>query len=83
MTDLPAEDELVVDLKTLKIREIEEIEEILGEAMDVAFAQGRPKGKALRAVGYILRRRDNPDFTLEDAGELVINLTGDSVPDPT
>ena len=82
MTTLPAEDELVVDLKTLKIREIEEIEEILGEAMDVAFAAGRPKGKALRAIGYILRRRDNPDFTLEDAGELVINLTGD-VPDPT
>lgn len=83
MTNLPAEDELVVDLKTLKIREIEEIEEILGEAMDVAFAQGQPKGKALRAVGYILRRRDNPDFTLEDAGELVINLTGDPAPDPT
>jgi hypothetical protein len=37
-------------------------------------------GKAMRAIGWVTRKRDNPDFTWEEAGELVVKL---SQPDPT
>lgn len=77
-----ADEEFVVDLDALRIREIEELEEIIDGPFDQALADGRPKGKALRAIAYIVKRRENPDFTMEDAGELVIRLVGSSV-DPT
>ena len=52
MTD-PARDPEVfeINLQSLKIREIEEIEEIIGSGFDTAFAAGEPKGKAMRALG--------------------------------
>jgi len=71
-----------ISLEDLKIREIEEIEEILGAGLDAAFKEGAPKGKAMRAVAFVQRKRTQPDFTLEQAGELVIRLQ-EPEPDPT
>lgn len=73
---MPNEDDnvLSIDMDSLTIDEIEEIEEIVGGAIDSAFAAGQPKGKALRALGYITRRRTDPDFTLDQAGQLVVKL---------
>lgn len=68
------DDVLNVNLEALKIREIEEIEEITGTPIDQLFDAERPRGQVLRALGYVVKRRDNPDFTLEDAGELVIKV---------
>jgi hypothetical protein len=67
-------DELTIDLGALKVSEIEEIEELLGTPLDVAFAAGQPKGRAMRALGYIAKKRDDPDFTWEQAGDLVIKV---------
>lgn len=75
---------LSIDLNDLRIREIEEIEEIAGVPFDDLFASGKPRGKSLRAIGYVVKRRENPDFTLEQAGELIIKLSDDEgTPDPT
>lgn len=71
-----------VDIQSLKIREIEEIEEIIGAGFDAAFAAGQPKGKAMRALAYVSRKRTDPGFTLEQAGEMIIKLA-DVEPDPT
>ena len=76
MTD----DYLEINLDNLRIREIEEIEEIIGGPFDQAFGEGKPRGKALRAIGFVVKRRTNPDFTIEQAGELIIRL---GEPDPT
>jgi len=73
-------DELSIELDSLTVAEIETIEEITGKSIDQAFADGAPRGRVLRALGYVVKRRENPDFTIEDAGELVIKL---SEPDPT
>jgi hypothetical protein len=72
--------ELKIDLNELKVREIEEIEDRLGVSIDEAFGAGKPKGKAMRALGFVIQRRDNPDFSWEDAGDLVVNLSGDVPP---
>lgn len=76
-----ADDTLDIDLTDLKVREIEELEEITGLPFDECFVTGGMKGKTIRALGYIVKKRDNPDFTLEEAGELRIVLTSNE--DPT
>lgn len=68
---------LEVDLAELTVGEIETIEEVIDGPIDKAFADDKPKGRALRALGYVLKRRDNPEFTLEDAGDLRIRLRED------
>jgi hypothetical protein len=73
-------DPVEVDIETLKIREIEELEEISGMSVDSLDADDAPKGKLLRALAYIVKKRENPDFTLEDAGELVVKPVSDSDP---
>jgi hypothetical protein len=37
----------------------------------------------LKAMAYVTMKRKYPDFTIEDAGALKINLKGKGKPDPT
>lgn len=76
----------VFDLDSLTVEEVEILEEVTGVSMDEAFAPGRPKGRALRALAYISGRRADPEFTLEDAGKVRLALSGEAgrldPPDP-
>ncbi len=74
--------ELNVDINSLTIGEIEEIEELGDQPIDALFSATGKKGKALRAIAFVMKRRDNPDFTWEEAGDLRINLSSDEQ-DPT
>lgn len=65
---------LDINLDDLTIAEIETMEDVIGGPIDEAFKEGRPRGKALRALGYVIKRRTNPEFTLEDAGNLHIRM---------
>lgn len=75
-------EELNINLDELKVREIIAIEDALGESIDTAFAAGKPKGRVLQAIGLVMKQREDPNFTLEDAGELVVKL-GDAPVPPT
>ncbi len=70
-----ADEYLEINIESLRVSEIEEIEEILDAPIDKALSADGRKGKALRAVGYVMKRRENPDFTMEDAGDLIIRLS--------
>ena len=50
----------------LTLGEIEEMEMLLGTGIDTAFADGKPKGRALRVFYYMAQRRENPDYKFED-----------------
>ena len=65
-------DALELDLDTLKIREIEELEELTGVSVDMLQEPGQPKGLVLKVMASLSRKRTDPDFTLEMAGELVL-----------
>jgi len=67
--------DLNIDINSLTVGEIEAVEELSGSSIDQLFSANGRKGKALRAIAYITKRRENPDFTWEDAGNLRINLT--------
>ena len=71
-----------IDINDLTIAEVVEIEERTGLPLDALGQADKPKGKMLQALAYISKRRDNPDFTWEMAGELKINPE-QSDPGPT
>jgi hypothetical protein len=77
-------DVLSVDLDHLTVGEIEEIEERTGQPIDDIQELGTSrakKGKLLRALAYVMRKRSDPGFTWEDSANLRIKITeGDAVP---
>ncbi len=76
MTD---NEHLNIDINDLTIAEVVEIEERTGLPLDALGQADKPKGKMLQALAYISKRRDNPDFTWEMAGDLKISATSEKV----
>ena len=91
-------DSLVVDLNSLTINDLIEFEQLAGVTFDEFTAEvgGKNKGfsttqmmRVYRALMFIIGRRDNPDLTLELAGEATIGsiaqieLKGGGAPNPT
>ena len=71
-----------IDINDLTIAEVVEIEERTGMPLDALGQADMPKGKMLQALAYISKRRDNPEFTWEMAGDL--KITTESTPvDPS
>ena len=73
------EEILNVDINDLTIAEMVEIEERTGLSIDSLGETGIPKGKVLQSMAYIIKRRENPEFTWEEAGALKINTTAEKV----
>ena len=71
-----------IDINSLTIAEVVEIEDRTGMPLDALGQSDKPKGRMLQALAYISKRRDNPDYTWEMAGALKIST--DSTPvDPS
>ncbi len=57
------------DFESLTLDEVETIELLTGSSIDQIMSDGAPKGKALKAIIYIIKKRQEPEFTLEQAGK--------------
>jgi hypothetical protein len=68
-----------IDINDLSIAEVVEIEDRTGLPLDALGQADKPKGRMLQALAYISKRREDPDFTWEMAGELKIST--DSTPE--
>lgn len=73
------------DFESLTLNEVEQIELITGNSIDQILDAGQAKGKAMKAIIFIMKRRTNPEFTLEQAGEISMTeanslFAGDSDP---
>lgn len=77
------DDVIVVDLNHLTIDEIETIEDIIDAPIDSVSNPNARKAKSLRAIGFVIKRRTNPDFELKDAGRLKVQFESDQTVDPT
>ncbi len=71
---------LNIDLDHLTVGEIEEIEELTGQPIEAIGDRDRPKGKLLRAIGFVARKRVEPSFTWEDAANLKVKLSEGEAP---
>lgn len=74
------DDVLEINMDHLTVEEIEDIEEIIDAPIDSLQDPTKRKGKLLRAIVYVLSRRDNPEFTLEQAGKKRIRFDQAAVP---
>lgn len=61
------------DFESLTLEEVEILENLTGDSIDVAFANGKPKGKALKGFIWIVMKRDNPKFTIEEASKFTLS----------
>ncbi|MFE2245250.1 hypothetical protein [Streptomyces lavendulae] len=82
MTTTVTSDVLSMDIDSLTIDEIETIEDIIDGPLDSLAKPGAKKGRLLKAMAYVVKKRENPEFTLEDAGRLRIELKAKKA-DPT
>ena len=76
------EDIFNLDINDLTIAEVVEVEERTGLPLDALGQADKPKGKMLQALAFIVKKREDPDYTWEQAGELKISAATDKV-DPT
>lgn len=58
------------DFESLTLEEVELIENLTNTSIDEAFGNGKPKGKALSAFVWVVLKRDNPNYKMEDAKKL-------------
>ena len=77
-----AEELFNIDVSDLTIAEVVEIEDRTGLPLDALGQADKPKGKMLQALAYIVKRRADPTYTWEQAGELRVSAA-QSKPDPT
>jgi len=59
-----------IDFETMTLAEIEQIETLTGRGIEAIMAEGAPRGVALKAIIWVLKRRENSNYTLEDAGKV-------------
>ncbi|MFE0020522.1 hypothetical protein [Amycolatopsis sp. NPDC059021] len=72
-----------IDIDELSISEIETVEDIIDASIESVAKPGARKGKFLRAIAFVVKRREDPGFTIEQAGELKIRVDTPAKPDPT
>jgi len=58
------------DFESLTLEEVEQIELIAGTSIDQLMEAGSPKGKALKAIIFVIKKRTDPSFTIEQAGKI-------------
>jgi hypothetical protein len=57
-------------ISSLTLDEVETIENLSGQAMDEFMGAGKLKGKALKAIIWVAKKRTDPNFKMEDAGKV-------------
>jgi hypothetical protein len=60
----------VFDFESLTLNEVEQIELITGSSIDQLMDAGQPKGKAMKAIIFVMKKRIDPNFNIEQAGNL-------------
>lgn len=50
----------------LTLEEVELIENLLDAGIDDVFGDGRPRGKALKVLVWVLRKRENPNLKIDE-----------------
>jgi hypothetical protein len=58
------------DFESLTLEEVELIENLTNSSIDEAFSNGKPKGKALAAFVWVVLKRSNPTYKMEDAKKI-------------
>ena len=72
-------EKITFNINDLTIAEIVTVEELTGLPFDALTDPDKPKGRMLQALAFISKRRENPDYTFEMAGELSISMESEEL----
>jgi len=72
---------VVIDVNTLTWGELEQIEDLTGRNVTGELGRGQPSAKTMTALIWVVKRRTDPNFTMDDARALTV--TGVNVKAPT
>jgi hypothetical protein len=61
------------DFESLTLDEVEMIENLTGVAIERIAEDGAPKGKNLKSLIFVMMRRNDPAFTIEQAGKYTLS----------
>lgn len=61
-----------MDIQNLTLGEIAKVEEVSGRALAELSDDTAPKGALLTALALVIKRRENPKYSLEDAQNLTM-----------
>jgi hypothetical protein len=67
------------DFESLTLEEVELIENLTNSSIDEAFGNGKPKGKALSAFVWVILKRTNPAYKMEEAKKITLKQALDMV----
>lgn len=62
-----------MDIKNLTLGEVSKIEELSGLPLAALGEDDKPKGKLMAALALVIKRREDPKFTLEMANQLTMD----------
>lgn len=82
----PEVETIDVDLNTLTLKELKAIEDIAGREDFQQLLEGRPTVSCMVGLAYVMRRKTDPGFTVDDAWELPLDAVAGGVSteaDPT
>lgn len=54
----------------LTLDEVEEIELLTDRSIDSIMDDGAPRGRTFKVIIWVLRKRTDPNYTLQDAGKV-------------
>jgi len=60
------------NINDLTIAEMEEIEKIAKQPFTDIADLSKPRSSLMKAIAFVLKRSEDPKFTLEDAGKLTM-----------
>jgi hypothetical protein len=60
---------MTIDFDTMTLNEIEQIELLTGKSIDSIMDDGAPRGRVFKAIIFVFKKRTDPNFTFEQAGE--------------
>jgi len=60
-------------LSTLTLDEVETIENLSGTPLDELMGVGKLKGKALKAIIWVAKKRIDSNYKMEDAGKVTFS----------
>jgi|TARA_R110000824_G_scaffold159009_1_gene333176 hypothetical protein len=75
----PKDSHINFNINDLTISEIVTVEDLTGLPFDALTDPDKPKGRMLQALAFISKRRENPDYTFEMAGELSISMESEEL----
>ena len=58
-----------INFDTLTLNEVEQIELLTGRSIDSIMDEGAPRGRTFKAIIFVFKKRTDPNFTFEQAGE--------------